>query len=84
MDRAEGRVLIVILVAMILFGVGRAFQRAVDTWAGWGKAKKAAADAAAKVPPARDAAWAALRHIIVVIAATLLMLALFAKTIRAL
>ncbi|MFC4535896.1 hypothetical protein [Sphaerisporangium dianthi] len=82
MDRSDGRVLIIILIATILFIVGRNFQRAVDTWAGWGRAIKAAADAADKIPPAKSAAWAAFWRMLVIGAGALLLLALMANAIR--
>ncbi|MEV7013708.1 hypothetical protein [Streptosporangium sp. NPDC051022] len=64
MDGPSSRVAAVILIALILFGIGRLFQRTVDTWAGWGKAIQAAAEAAAKVLPAKTAARKAVRRMI--------------------
>ncbi|MET8145325.1 hypothetical protein ABZU32_33910 [Sphaerisporangium sp. NPDC005288] len=82
MESSDGRILIIIVIATILFIVGRNFQRALDTWAGWGKAAKAAADAAGKIPGAKSAAWAAFWRMVVIGAGTLLLLALLANTIR--
>ncbi|MFC6085527.1 hypothetical protein [Sphaerisporangium aureirubrum] len=82
MEGADGRVLMVILIATALFLVGRRFQRTMDTWAGWGKAVKAAADAAGKIPGAKAAAWSAFWRMVVLGVVTLLFLALVANTIR--
>lgn len=82
MSGANGRVLIVIIIATILFAVGRHFQRTVDTWAGRGKAIKAVADAKGKVPGAKSAAWAAARRMTLIAAATLLLLALLANALQ--
>jgi hypothetical protein len=82
MDSPDGRVLIIVIIATILFFVGRNFQRTVDTWAGWGKAVKAAADAADKIPGAKSAAWAALRRMVFIGAVTLALLALLANAFR--
>ncbi|GGL15477.1 hypothetical protein Sme01_70400 [Sphaerisporangium melleum] len=82
MESTDGRILLIILVATVLFAVGRNFQRTVDTWAGWGKAIKAAAEAAAKVPPAKSAARAAFWRMVMVGAVTFLLLALIANAIR--
>ncbi|WP_248960586.1 hypothetical protein [Sphaerisporangium perillae] len=82
MDSSDGRILIVILIATILFIVGRNFQRSVDTWSGWGKAVKAAAEATGKIPGAKSAAWAAFWRMIMIGAGTLLLLALMANAIR--
>lgn len=82
MDESHGRVMVVILVATALFLVGRRFQRTVDIWAGWGKAVKAAAEAAAKVPGAKSSALAALWRMIAVGVLTLLFLAVVASAVR--
>jgi hypothetical protein len=82
MDGSDGRVLMIILIATALFLVGRRFQRTMDTWTGWGKAVKAAADAAGKIPGAKSAAWAAFWRMVVLGAVTLLVLALIANAIR--
>ncbi|MDH2430115.1 hypothetical protein [Sphaerisporangium sp. TRM90804] len=82
MDGADGRVVIVVVVATVLFLVGRRFQRVVDTWAGWGKAVKAAADAQGKVPGAKAAAWGAFWRMLGVGAGALLLLALMANAVR--
>ncbi|MEO3814175.1 hypothetical protein ABGB17_34690 [Sphaerisporangium sp. B11E5] len=82
MDGSHGRVMMIILVATALFLAGRRFQRTMDTWAGWGKAVKTAADAAGKVPGAKSAAWGAFWRMVAVGAMTLLFLALVANTIR--
>ncbi|MFF5206501.1 hypothetical protein [Streptosporangium sp. NPDC000396] len=82
MDSSDGRVLIVIVIATVLFAVGRRFQRAVDAWLGWGKAIQTVAEAAAKVPGAKSAAWAAVRNIIVVSLGTLILVAVLANAIR--
>ncbi|GIH97221.1 hypothetical protein ACFFMN_41620 [Planobispora siamensis] len=47
MDSSDGRVLILIVVATVVFFIGRRYQRTVDAWGGRGKAIKAAADAKA-------------------------------------
>ncbi|MFC7644945.1 hypothetical protein ACFQX6_32970 [Streptosporangium lutulentum] len=54
----------------------------MDTWAGWGKAVKAAADAAAKIPGARSAAWAAVRSMIMIGLGALILFAVVANAIR--
>jgi hypothetical protein len=82
MDGSDGRVLIIVIIATILFAVGRRFQRTVDTWAQWGKAVKTAADAAAKIPGAKSAAWAAVRRMVVIGAGTLLLIAVIANASR--
>ncbi|WP_214413419.1 hypothetical protein [Sphaerisporangium fuscum] len=82
MENSDGRVLIIVFIATILFVAGRNFQRTVDTWAGWGKAVKAVAEAAEKVPGAKSAAWAAVRRMIFIGAGTLLLLALIANAFR--
>ncbi|MET8050264.1 hypothetical protein ABZU75_21965, partial [Streptosporangium sp. NPDC005286] len=64
MDSPNARTLTLIVVVTIVFFVGRRFQRTVDTWAGWGKAIEAAAEAAAKIPGAKSAAWKAVRRMI--------------------
>ncbi|GAA3833745.1 hypothetical protein GCM10022226_63890 [Sphaerisporangium flaviroseum] len=78
----NGRILIIITIATILFAVGRHFQRTVDTWAGRGKAIKAVADAKGKVPGAKSAAWSAVRRMALIGAGTLLLLALLANALR--
>ncbi|MEV8633702.1 hypothetical protein AB0395_18790 [Streptosporangium sp. NPDC051023] len=65
MDGSNARVLVIVVIATVMFFVGRRFQRTVDTWAGWGKAIKTAAEAAAKIPGAKAAAWVAVRGMIV-------------------
>ncbi len=82
MDGSDGRVLVVIVIATVLFLVGRRFQRTVDTWAGWGKAIKAAAEAAGKIPPAKAAAWAAVRGMIVVGLGALVLFAVLTNAIH--
>ncbi|WP_371780612.1 hypothetical protein [Streptosporangium subroseum] len=82
MDGSDGRIVVLVVIAVILFAVGRRFQRTMDTWAGWGKAVKAAADAAAKIPGARSAAWAAVRSMIVVGLGALILFAVVANAIR--
>ncbi|MGW4423623.1 hypothetical protein [Streptosporangium sp. NPDC004631] len=82
MDSSNGRVLVVIVLATVLFLVGRRFQRTVDIWAGWGKAIKAAADATAKIPGAKATAWAALRGMIVVGLGALVLFAVLTNAIR--
>ncbi|WP_433252284.1 hypothetical protein ACQPYK_07525 [Streptosporangium sp. CA-135522] len=82
MDNSNGPVLLVIMIAIVLFVVGRRFQRTVDTWAGWGKAIQAVAEAAAKVPGAKSAAWAAVRGMIVVGLWTAALLAVIVIAIR--
>ncbi|MEV6861453.1 hypothetical protein AB0M44_10675 [Streptosporangium subroseum] len=82
MDSSDGRILILVVIATILFAVGRRFQRTVDTWAGWGKAVQAAAEAAGKVPEAKSAAWAAVRRMIVVGLGALILFAVVANAIR--
>ncbi|MEU9886424.1 hypothetical protein AB0M95_05365 [Sphaerisporangium sp. NPDC051017] len=82
MDSPDGRVLIIVIVATILFVVGRNFQRTVDTWAGWGKAIQTAKEAADKIPGAKSSAWAAVRRMIFIGAVTLALLALIVNAFR--
>ncbi len=82
MESSDGRVLVIVVIATVLFVVGRRFQRTVDTWAGWGKAVKTATEATAKIPDAKSAAWAALRRMVVIGAGTLALLALIANAFR--
>ncbi|GAA3469821.1 hypothetical protein [Nonomuraea roseola] len=82
MDSADGRVLLIIVIAMVLFVVGRRFQRALDTWRGWGKAVKDAASAAGRVPDAKSAAWAALWSMVLVGGVTVVLIALAVNGIR--
>ncbi|MEU8266195.1 hypothetical protein AB0B89_03435 [Sphaerisporangium sp. NPDC049002] len=82
MGSSEGRVLVIVIIATVLFVVGRRFQRTVDTWAGWGKAVKNAAEASAKIPGAKSAAWAALWRMVMIGAGTLALLALIANAFR--
>ncbi|GGT05969.1 hypothetical protein GCM10010156_74420 [Planobispora rosea] len=82
MDTSNGRVLILIVVATVMFFVGRRFQRTKDTWAGWGKAVKAVADARGKVPGAKSAAWAAARSMLMVGVGAVILFAIVANAIR--
>ncbi|GAA1522490.1 hypothetical protein GCM10009677_64330 [Sphaerisporangium rubeum] len=82
MDASHGRVMMIILVATVLFFVGRRFQRTMDIWAGWGKAVKAAAEAAAKVPEAKSSALSAAARMIVVGLLAMLFLVLVVKTVQ--
>ncbi|MFJ2032355.1 hypothetical protein [Streptosporangium sp. NPDC087985] len=82
MDSSNGRVLIFIVIATIVFSVGRRFQRTVDTWAGWGKAVQAVTEAAAKVPGAKAAAWGAVRKMIVVGGGALILVAIVVNALR--
>ncbi|WP_147268752.1 hypothetical protein [Sphaerisporangium album] len=82
MDSPDGRVLIIVIVATILFVAGRNFQRTLDTWAGWGKAVKTAAEARDKIPGAKSSAWAAVRRMIFIGAVTLALLALLVNAFR--
>ncbi|GAA3122772.1 hypothetical protein [Streptosporangium carneum] len=82
MGGSDVRVLVVVVIAVSLFLVGRRFQRTVDTWAGWGKAIKAAAEAAAKIPGAKAAAWAAVRGMIVVGLGALVLFAVLTNALR--
>ncbi|GAA2883631.1 hypothetical protein GCM10010517_46890 [Streptosporangium fragile] len=82
MNSSDGRILLLVVIGTALFAVGRRFQRAADTWAGWGKAVKAAAEAAEKIPGARSAAWAAVRGMIVVGVGGLILFAVIANVIR--
>jgi hypothetical protein len=82
MDNSDGRVLILIVVATVVFLLGRRFQRTVDIWSGWGKAVKGAADAKGKIPDAKAAAWAAAWGMIVVGVGGLILFAIVANAIR--
>ncbi|GAA2353321.1 hypothetical protein [Nonomuraea africana] len=82
MESSDGRVVLVIVIAMVLFFVGRRFQRTLDTWRGWGKAVKDAADAAGRITGARSAAWSAVRSMLLVGGATLAFIALVVNAIR--
>ncbi|WP_326636102.1 hypothetical protein OG884_23235 [Streptosporangium sp. NBC_01755] len=82
MDSSNGRILTLVVVAAIVFAVGRLFQRTMDTWAGWGNAIKAAAEAASKIPDAKSAAWKAVRRMIGVGLIALIVLAAAVNVIR--
>ncbi|MFC4591774.1 hypothetical protein [Sphaerisporangium corydalis] len=82
MDRSDGRVLVIFLIAMILFAVGRLYQRTVNAWEAWKGAIKAAADAAAKIPGAKSAAWAAVWRMIFVGTLTVVLVAVIANAFR--
>ncbi|SNT59934.1 hypothetical protein SAMN05216276_107520 [Streptosporangium subroseum] len=82
MDGSDGRIVVLVVIAVILFAVGRRFQRTMDTWAGWGKAIQAAAEAAAKIPEAKSAAWAAVRSMIMIGLGALILFAVVANAIR--
>ncbi|WP_326820176.1 hypothetical protein OHA77_13960 [Streptosporangium sp. NBC_01639] len=82
MDSSDGRVLIIIVIATIVFFVGRRFQRTLDAWANWGKALQTVAEAMAKVPDAKAAAWTAIRRMIVVGLGTLILFAAIVNAIR--
>lgn len=82
MDSSDGRILILVVVATVVFAVGRRFQRTLDAWLGWGKAVEAVEEAAAKVPDAKSAAWAAVRGMIVVGLGALILFAVIANAIR--
>ncbi|MFI6451543.1 hypothetical protein ACIBF6_08300 [Streptosporangium amethystogenes] len=82
MDGSNGRILALVVVATIVFAVGRRFQRTMDAWAGWGKAVEAAAEAASKIPGAKSAAWKAVRRMIGVGLIALIVLAAAASAIR--
>lgn len=82
MDSSDGRVLIIIVIATIVFFVGRRFQRTLDAWANWGKALQTVAEAMAKVPDAKSAAWAAIRRMIVVGLGALILFAAVVNAIR--
>lgn len=81
-ESSDGRVLILVLVATVVFFVGRRFQRTVDAWLGWGKAVSAAAEAAAKITDAKSAAWSAVRGMVVAGAVTLVFLAVIVNAVR--
>ncbi|MEV4378651.1 hypothetical protein [Streptosporangium sp. NPDC049644] len=82
MDSSNGRILALVVVATIVFAVGRRFQRTMDAWAGWGKAIETAAEAASKIPGAKAAAWKAVRRMIVVGLGALILFAVVANVIR--
>jgi hypothetical protein len=81
-DSSNSRTLTLIVVAAIVFFVGRLFQRTMDTWAGWGKAVKLAAEAAEKIPDAKSAALKAAFRMAGVGLITLIVLAAAVSTIR--
>ncbi|GAA4222135.1 CHASE3 domain sensor protein [Streptosporangium album] len=82
MDGSNGRVLIFVVLATVVFFVGRRFQRTLDAWANWGKALQTVAEAMAKVPDAKAAAWAAIRRMVVVGAGALILVAVVLNAIR--
>ena len=82
MGSSDGRVLIIVIIAIALFAAGRHFQRTVDTWAGRGKAIKAASDATSKIPDAKNAAWAAVWRMVMIGAGVLALVALIANAFR--
>ncbi|GII04645.1 hypothetical protein [Planobispora takensis] len=82
MDSSDGRVLILIVVATVVFFIGRRYQRTVDAWGGRGKAVKAAADAKDKIPAAKAAAWAAIRGMVGAGLVVLILFAIVANAIR--
>ncbi|MER5320676.1 hypothetical protein [Streptosporangium roseum] len=82
MGSSDGRLLILVVIATVVFFVGRRFQRTLDTWSGWGKAIQAAAEAAEKIPGAKSAAWAAVRGMIGVGLLALILFAVVANAIR--
>ncbi|MBG0816111.1 hypothetical protein [Planomonospora sp. ID82291] len=82
MGTSDGRVLIIIVIAMVAFFVGRRFQRTRDTWAGWGGAIKDAKTAADKIPKAKADAWAAVRGMLVVGVVVLIFFAVVVNALR--
>ncbi|MFE3453112.1 hypothetical protein ACFXJ8_29735 [Nonomuraea sp. NPDC059194] len=83
MDSPEGRVVLIIVIAMVLFFVGKRFQQSLDTWRGWGKAVTEAANAAKNIPGARSKAWSAFWSMVLIGGGTLALLALIANAIQA-
>lgn len=54
---ADGRLILLIIIAFVFIAVGRHFQRTVDAWAAW-------KDTVAKIPGLRSGAWANVRLMI--------------------
>lgn len=64
---SDGRILLFIILALFCVGVGRNIQRMVDAWNSW-------KSTVAKIPTLRAGAWAAVRTVIKVVLAALILL----------